>query len=82
VENIETGDLIRWIIDYRVWEADADGDIMPIDAVWAYGIVIEVSLVDPHSIVLVRLDTGLHYVMHMIHDGFQILSKGAPHNED
>ena len=56
MERLETGDLVRWITDYRVFEAKDDGEVFPIDAVWAYGIIIEVSGTDPMSVVLVRLD--------------------------
>jgi hypothetical protein len=75
VERLETGDLVRWITDYRVFEAKDDGEIFPIDAVWAYGIIIEVSSCDPLSVVLVRLDTKTYQMLHMIHDGFELVSK-------
>ena len=75
MERLETGDLVRWITDYRVFEAKDDGEIFPVDAVWAYGIIIEVSPSDPMSVVLVRLDTKTHQILHMIHDGFELVSK-------
>jgi len=75
VERLATGDLVRWITDYRVFEAKDDGEIFPVDAVWAYGIIIEVSSCDPLSVVLVRLDTKTHQMLHMIHDGFELVSK-------
>jgi hypothetical protein len=75
VERLATGDLVRWITDYRVFEAKDDGEIFPIDAVWAYGIIIEVSSCDPLSVVLVRLDTKTYQMLHMIHDGFELVSK-------
>ena len=75
MERLETGDLVRWITDYRVFEAKDDGEIFPVDAVWAYGIIIEVSPSDPMSVVLVRLDTKTHQILHMIHDGFEVISK-------
>lgn len=73
--KLEPGDLVRWIIDYKVFVANQDGDVHPINAIWAYGIIIEVSGVDPLSVVLVRLDTKTHQILHMIHDGFEIVSK-------
>ena len=75
MERLATGDLVRWITDYRVFEAKDDGEIFPVDAVWAYGIIIEVSSCDPLSVVLVRLDTKTHQMLHMIHDGFELVSK-------
>jgi hypothetical protein len=75
VDDLSPGDLVRWITDYRVFEAKDDGEIFPVDAVWAYGIIIEVSSNDPMSVVLVRLDTKSHQILHMIHDGFELVSK-------
>ena len=75
VERLEPGDLVRWIVDYKVFVATGDGDVHPINAIWAYGIIIEVSGIDPLSVVLVRLDTKTHQILHMIHDGFELVSK-------
>lgn len=75
MEKISPGDLVKWIIDYKVFEADSSGEVMPVDAVWATGIIIEVSNSDPLSVVLVRLDDNTYQTLHMIHDGFQIISK-------
>jgi hypothetical protein len=75
VQELEPGDLVRWIIDYRVFEAREDGDLFPVDAVWATGIIIEVSSTDPLNVVVMRIDTGTHKLMHMIHDGFIVISK-------
>ena len=75
MERLATGDLVRWITDYRVFEARDDGEVFPVDAVWAYGIILEVSPSDPMSVVLVRLDTSTHQILHMIHDGFEVVSK-------
>jgi len=77
VERLEPGDLVRWITDYRVFEAKDNGEIFPVDAIWAYGIIIEVSTSDPMSVVLVRLDTKSHQILHMIHDGFELVSKAT-----
>ena len=75
MERLEPGDLVRWIVDYKVFEAKDNGEVFPIDAIWAYGIIIEVSGADPMSVVLVRLDTKTHQILHMIHDGFELVSK-------
>ncbi len=71
---LSPGDLVKWIVDYRVFEAHQDGDIFPVDAVWAFGIIVEVSATEPNSVVLVRLDTQTHEILHMIHDGFIVVS--------
>ena len=75
MDDLSPGDLVRWIIDYRVFEAQDDGEVFPVDAVWAYGIIIEVSNSDPMSVASVRLDTKTHQILHMIHDGFEVVSK-------
>jgi len=75
VQEISPGDLVRWIIDYKVFEADSFGEVMPINAVWATGIIVEVSNKEPLSVVLVRLDNNTYQTLHMIHDGFEIISK-------
>tara|TARA_B100000900_G_scaffold391182_1_gene385552 strand:+ start:1855 stop:2094 length:240 start_codon:yes stop_codon:yes gene_type:complete len=74
VPFLSPGDLVKWIVDYRVFEAHQDGDIFPVDAVWAFGIIVEVSATEPNSVVLVRLDTQTHEILHMIHDGFIVVS--------
>ncbi len=71
---LSPGDLVKWIVDYRVFEAHQDGEIFPVDAVWAFGIIVEVSAAEPNSVVLVRLDTQTHEILHMIHDGFIVVS--------
>ena len=75
MEYLSPGDHVRWIVDYKVFEAQDNGEVFPIDAVWAYGIIIEVSNNDPMSVALVRLDTKPHLFLHMIHDGFEVVSR-------
>ena len=75
MDDLSPGDLVRWIIDYRIFEAHDDGEVFPVDAVWAYGIIIEVSNNDPMSVALVRLDTKTYQILHMIHDGFEVVSR-------
>ena len=75
MEYLSPGDLVRWIVDYKVFEAQDNGEVFPIDAVWAYGIIIEVSNCDPMSVALVRLDTKTHQILHMIHAGFEVVSR-------
>jgi|TARA_R110000822_G_scaffold292609_2_gene414616 hypothetical protein len=75
VEHLSPGDLVKWIIDYRVFEADEEGGVFPVDAVWAKGIVIEVSTADPLNVVVIRMDTETHQILHMLHDGLSVISK-------
>jgi hypothetical protein len=75
VEKPSVGDLVKWVTDYKIYEAKLNGEVIPIEPVWAYGIILEVSSFDPLSVILVRLDQGTHQIFHMIHDGFIIISK-------
>ena len=49
--DIQRGDLVRWIIDYKVWEPPSGSDAFPVEPVYAYGIVIEGSFADPNNVV-------------------------------
>ena len=80
VQEFFPGDLVKWIVDYRVFEAKDNGEVFPVDAIWAYGIIIEASEVDPHCVVIVRLDTKTHQILHMIHDGFVVVSRAQEQN--
>ena len=74
--SLAPGDLIRWIDDYDVYEASGDV-VTPIQPIYAYGIVIEVSSADPKNVVVSRFsDNGTLSMIHMIHDGFELISKG------
>jgi len=70
VQEISPGDLVRWIIDYKVFEADSFGEVMPINAVWATGIIIDVSDKEPLSVELVMLDDSTYQTVHKIHNSF------------
>jgi len=70
------GDLIRWIVDYDIYESNGDV-VTPIQPVYAYGIVIEASKVDPKNVVVSQFsDNGALKMIHMIHDGFELVTKG------
>jgi len=72
--RLKKGDLIRWIIDHDMY-AVSGSDVQPIKPVYAYGIIIDVSLNDSKNVVVCRLEKdGSTLIMHMIHDGFEIVS--------
>jgi len=72
--GLKKGDLIRWIIDHDVY-AVSGSEVQPIKPVYAYGIIIDVSLNDSKNVVVCRLEKdGSTLMMHMIHDGFEIVS--------
>ena len=56
--SLDPGDLIRWIDDYDVYEASGDV-VTPIQPIYAYGIVVEVSKTDPKNVIVSRFsDNG------------------------
>tara|TARA_R110001583_G_scaffold11785_2_gene52878 strand:- start:310 stop:543 length:234 start_codon:yes stop_codon:yes gene_type:complete len=72
--GLKKGDLIRWIIDYNVYEASED-EVLPIDPIYAYGIIFEVSVQDPNNVVVCQIrEDGTLLMIHMIHDGFELVS--------
>ena len=75
--DIQRGDLVRWIIDYKVWEPPSGSDAFPVEPLYAYGIVIEVSFADPNNVV-VACFSNCHsnwQILHMIYDGFEVLTR-------
>ncbi|MBI80167.1 MAG: hypothetical protein CMQ51_07060 [Gammaproteobacteria bacterium] len=77
--DIEVGDLVRWVISYAVFAADAHGNVHPITPIYEMGIVIEVSTHDPclFCAFVVNSDFGNGYRLIDITDceEFEILNK-------
>ena len=75
--DIQRGDLVRWIIDYRVYEPLSGSDVFPVETLYAYGIVIEVSSNDPHNVVVACFANCRNnwQILHMIYDGFEVLTR-------
>jgi|TARA_E500000331_G_C17238155_1_gene705761 hypothetical protein len=74
--ELSPGDLIRWITDYDVYESSGDV-VTPIQPIYAYGIVIEASKTDPKNVIVSQFsENGTLKMIHMIHDGFELVSKG------
>ena len=72
--GLKRGDLIRWVEDYDMYAA-SETEIQPIKPLYAYGIIIEVSKSDAKSVVVCKLkNDGSSIILHMIHDGFEIVS--------
>jgi hypothetical protein len=71
----KTGDMIRWIVDYNSFIADEDM-LYPHEPVYEYGIIIEISNDDPYSVVVAATNSGKIDIIHMIIDGFEIVSRG------
>jgi hypothetical protein len=75
--KIHKGCLVRWIIDYKFYAAsDRSEGVTPQEPIYNYGIVLEVSKVDPNAVVVMCYGDGTWIVLNMIHDEFEILSEG------
>tara|TARA_Y100001963_G_scaffold155931_1_gene248245 strand:- start:758 stop:997 length:240 start_codon:yes stop_codon:yes gene_type:complete len=71
------GDLIRWIIDYAGFEAgETSADVRPFNPIYEYGIVLDISSQDPNAVIVSIMSCGQLHVLHMIQDGFEIVSAG------
>lgn len=77
--KVAKGAYIRWIVGHKVFQA-YEHNLVGADPIYRYGIVMEVSHVDPNAII-VHSDTerrGNHLViLDMIDDNVEILSKGG-----
>lgn len=74
--NPKVGDLIRWIVDYRGFMAGtSSADIRPFNPIYEYGIILDVSSQDPNAVIVSMASCGQLRVLHMLQDGFEILSK-------
>ncbi len=71
----KVGDMIRWIIDYNSFIADVD-TVYPYEPIYEYGIIIEIANDDPYSVAVACSYSGKIDIIHMIIDGFEVISKG------
>jgi len=72
--DLKKGDLIRWITEHDLFEVTED-EVFPIKPVYAYGIIFEVSKTDPNNVIVCQMRSdGTLLMIHMIHDGFEVIS--------
>ena len=71
----KVGDLIRWIIDYNSFVADLEM-VYPNEPIYEYGIIIEIANDDPYSVAVACNSNGRIDIIHMMIDGFEVVSKG------
>jgi hypothetical protein len=71
----KVGDMIRWIIDYKSFISDEDL-LYPHEPIYEYGIIIEIANDDPYSVSVASTNSGKIEIIHMIIDGFEVISKG------
>jgi hypothetical protein len=73
---LKRGDLVRWIVDHDVYEADGD-TLRGIKPNYRHGIIMEVSKKDSNAVIVCCTDCKRHgnwLVLNLIHDEFEILS--------
>jgi len=73
---LKRGDLVRWIIDHDVYEAD-DNVLRGISPNYRHGIIMEVSKKDENAVIVCCYDCGQEagwLILNLIHDKFEILS--------
>jgi|TARA_R110000824_G_scaffold5313_2_gene24651 hypothetical protein len=76
VKKAKVGDLIRWIVEYQSFLAGpTSNDVRPCNPVYDYGIVLDISTQDPHSVIVSVMRIGQLHVLHQLQDGFEILSE-------
>ena len=76
------GDLVRWITGHSVYEADEDM-IVGADPIYSYGIIIEVSDVDPAAIIVnscIKTRTQRLIILNACEEDIDILSSGEIRN--
>jgi len=56
------GDLVRWVTDYMLYAADDKGNAWPHNPVYEYGIVMEVSHVDPFAVIIFGMNSKTLFV--------------------
>ena len=74
--TLKRGDLVRWIVDHDVYEADGD-TLRGIKPNYKHGIIMEVSKKDNNAIIVCCTDCkryGNWLVLNLIHDEFEVLS--------
>ena len=81
--KINKGSLIRWIVGHSVYAAYEE-NVVGSNPIYNYGIVIEVSILDPLAVVAhcKNESYGDHLIiLHGEEDGIEILSGGAKDGE-
>jgi len=75
--TLKRGDLVRWVVDHNIYESNGDV-LIGRDPNYKYGIIMEVSSIDPNAVIVCSFDRGNWTVLNFIHDDFEILSGGSP----
>ena len=74
--TLKRGDLVRWIVDHDVYEADVN-TLRGIKPNYKHGIIMEVSKKDSDAVIVCCTDCkryGNWLVLNLIHDELEVLS--------
>ena len=77
--TLKRGDLIRWVVDHDIYEAD-EHVLRGISPNYRHGIIMEVSKKDPNAIIVCCYDCKKEanwVILNLIQDDIEILS-GTP----
>ena len=81
--TLKRGDLVRWVTDWGVYAASADGHIEREFPQYAYGVIMEVSARDSQAVVVYCYDSKHEFaeqnawvILHRVHDEFELVSEG------
>jgi len=77
--TLKRGDLIRWVVDHDIYEAD-EHVLRGISTNYRHGIIMEVSMKDSNAVIVCCYDCkkeGNWVILNLIHDELEVLS-GTP----
>ena len=73
---LKKGQLVRWVVDYNVFEAyDDSSKVRGVDPIYKYGIIMEVGAASQSVVVCCyEKDMSEWIILNLIHDNFEVLS--------
>lgn len=73
---LKKGQLVRWVVDYRAFEAYNDSNVVRgIDPIYKYGIIMEVGSDNQSAAVCCyEKHDGCWAILNLIHDNLEVLS--------
>lgn len=69
--------MVRWISDYNLFAADEYGNAWPHNPTYEYGIIMDVSEVDPWAVVIYSTSIGFWFTAQILDDDIEIVSRAA-----
>lgn len=72
--ELRRGALVRWVVDYHLLAADHKGNVWPHNPKYEYGVVTEVSKVDPTHMIILSTESGYFFTAQLGVDAIEIIS--------